>query len=507
MATIDAHTFNNATPFSRNFKVYVIRVWELPNRYNEGEVGTIEVIIEDSQGTRLQVSIPKSLVSKWRGVLVQFQMYIMTNFIVVDNQKGNISRGKTIRELLNVEKIDDSALFDMIGEVVGKEDPKELITSKGKETKRLTVILEDLENNRIGCTIFGEMVDQLLRHMQDGRVEPLIVVVQYFKATRWNGKTSVQSHFDISQLHIDSNLKDVAEFRSRLLGGEPSSSVRISQVPSKTAWSGVEELKQGAVSVKTIEEVLIQHEEGPAWIAASIVAINVTKDDWFYKSCRKCPKKVETPIGNRYECGKCDHTHGSAALRFKVEVMVFDGTGSIRLLLWDKETSMLCGKRAEQIMEDDVIVGDEYPKTLDNMMEKRVLFKINIKEANINQFDHVYTVMKICDDEDIIDKNLPKELSTNLPSNVSEDGCNNYLEISENVANLKTDCDTESSMDVVEECISSLKYKTPSKNITNGLKNSPLSLNEDEEEGQLSTNRFSRKMGKRQKCVNLDADI
>ncbi|XP_020967116.1 uncharacterized protein LOC107615366 isoform X2 [Arachis ipaensis] len=158
-------------------------------------------------------------------------------------------------------------------------------------------------------------------------------------------------------------------------------------------------------------------------------------------------------------------------------------------------------------MEDDVIVGDEYPKTLDNMMDKRVLFKINIKEANINQFDHVYMVMKICDDEDIIDKNLPKELSTNLPSNVSEDGCNNYLEILENVANLKTDCDTESSMDVVEECISSLKYNTPPKKITNGLKNSPLSLNEDEEEGQLSTNRFSRKMGKRQKCVNFDADM
>ncbi|QHN77234.1 uncharacterized protein DS421_19g650880 [Arachis hypogaea] len=243
--------------------------------------------------------------------------------------------------------------------------------------------------------------------------------------------------------------------------------------------------------------------EDPAWIAASIVAINVTKDDWFYKSCKKCPKKVETPIGNRYECGKCGHTHGSAALRFKVEVMVFYGTGSIRLLLWDKETSMLL----KCFICLQVIVGDEYPKTLDNMMDKRVLFKINIKEANINQFDHVYMVMKICDDEDIIDKNLPKELSTNLPSNVSEDGCNNYLEILENVANLKTDCDTESSMDVVEECISSLKYNTPPKKITNGLKNSPLSLNEDEEEGQLSTNRFSRKMGKRQKCVNFDADM
>ncbi|QHO06164.1 Replication protein A 70 kDa DNA-binding subunit E [Arachis hypogaea] len=463
------------------------------------------------QGTRLQVSIPKSLVSKWRGVLVQFQMYIMTNFVVVDNQKGNISRGKyllffshrtivshvenpsfllnafrfkTIRELLYAERIDDSALFDMIGEVVGKEDPKEFITSKGKETKRLAIILKGLKNNRIGCTIFGEMVDQLLQHMQDGRVEPLIVVVQYFKATRWNGKTSIQSHFDMSQLHIDPTLKMLLN-----LG------------------VGAEELKQGAVSVKIVEEVLIQYEEGPAWIAATIVAINVTKDDWFYKSCRKCPKKVEIPIENRYECGKCGHTHGSTALRFKVEVMVFDRTSSICLLLWDKETSMLCGKRAEQIMEDHVIMGDEYPKTLDNMMDKRVLFKINIKEANINQFDHVYIVMKICDDEDIIDKNLPKELFTNLPSNVSENGCNNYLEISGNVANLKTDCDIESSMDVVEECISSLKYQTPSKRITNVLKNSSPSLDEHEEEGQLSTNRFSRQMGNRQKCVNLDADI
>ncbi|RYR14098.1 hypothetical protein Ahy_B04g070743 [Arachis hypogaea] len=233
----------------------------------------------------------------------------------------------------------------------------------------------------------------------------------------------------------------------RLLGGVPSSFASISQ-------------------------------EGPAWISASIVVINVTKDDWFYKSCRKYPKKVETPIENRYECGKCGHTHGSAALRFKVEVMVFDGSGSIRFLLWDKETSMLSGKRDEQIMEDNVIVGDEYPKTFDNVMDKRVPFKINIKEPNINQFDHA-----------------------------QENGCNNYLEISGNVANLKTDCDTESSMDVFEECISSLKYKTPSKIITNELKNSFSGLNENEKEDQLSSNKFSRKMGKRQNCVNLDADI
>ncbi|RYR20193.1 hypothetical protein Ahy_B03g065283 [Arachis hypogaea] len=94
---------------------------------------------------------------------------------------------KIISELLTADKIDNSELFDMIGEMVGKHDPRELVTSKGKEIKWLVVVLQDLENNRINCTLFGEMVDEILPHLEDGRLEPFIVVIQYFKAIRWNG--------------------------------------------------------------------------------------------------------------------------------------------------------------------------------------------------------------------------------------------------------------------------------------------------------------------------------
>lgn len=56
---------------------------------------------------------------------------------------------------------------------------------------------------------------------------------------------------------------------------------------------------------------------------------------------------------------------------------------------------------------------DEYPHTLDNMMDKKVLFKLNVKAANVKQYDPVYTVMKVCDDEDTISKNLPMTLVDN----------------------------------------------------------------------------------------------
>ncbi|XLR56647.1 hypothetical protein S83_007319, partial [Arachis hypogaea] len=39
-------------------------------------------------------------------------------------------------------------------------------------------------------------------------------------------------------------------------------------------------------------------------------------------------------------------------------------------------------------------------------------------ETNIEQYDQVYTVSKVCDDEDIIEKNLPKESNTNSSVNL-----------------------------------------------------------------------------------------
>ncbi|RYQ80936.1 hypothetical protein Ahy_Scaffold1g107002 isoform B [Arachis hypogaea] len=360
----------------------------------------MELVLQDSKGHRLQASIPKPLVKKWKDVIVEFQMYTMKNFVVLDNTTYpkvtpdkyilvfshrtrvhhvehpsfplDAFRLKSFKELLNADKLDDSELIDIIGEVVGKEDPRDLVTSKGVETKRLAIILQDLDNNKISCALFGKMVDELLPHLHDGRVEPLIVVLQYFKPNRWNGKTSVQSHFYVSKLHINDGLKEVVGFRNR-----------------------------------------------------------------------KCPKKVDTPIGNRYECTRCGHTHGCASLRFKVQVMVHDGTGSITLLLWDKETSQLCGKKAEQVMEDDVIGDDAYPPTFDNMMDRKVLFKINVKSANIKGFDQIYTVMKICDDEDIIEKNMPKEIAESTSTFFTEIGGNNSLDMSENIVNIKSDTDPQ----------------------------------------------------------------
>ncbi|RYR47677.1 uncharacterized protein LOC107607840 [Arachis ipaensis] len=422
----------------------------------------------------------------------------MTNFIVFDHkykEKNGVSRMvltfsqrtlvnhvkkpifpleafylKSYVDLLTADKLPDSEMFNLIRKVVGKEDPRDLITSKGKETKRLVIILQDLE---INCILFGELVDHLLPHLEEERAEPLIVVLQYFKATRWNGKTSVQSNFEISKVHINPELTEVIQFKSKLSSPAASNPTRISQVSSPNAWSALDELKHRSVAIKTIEEALNSMEEGPIWILGTIVSINAGKDDWFYKSCRRCPKKVETPIENRYECGKCGHTHGTVALRYKLE-----GVGE-----------------------------DDYPQLLDNMMDKRVLFKLNVKSGNIKQYDPVYTVMKICDDEDIIMKNMPESLPNKLAINEDDHDYSNLVDISGIVVNLTSNTDTHLTMNFTEESVSSLKFKTPAKRTISGVKIGNININLIEEEGQNSTNRLRSKGTKKLKSQLNDSDV
>ncbi|KAL4365303.1 hypothetical protein AHAS_Ahas07G0092600 [Arachis hypogaea] len=127
---------------------------------------------------------------------------------------------KPIVELLRADKIDNSILINIIGEVVGKENPREFITSEGRETKRLTILIEGID---IGCMLFGDMVDQILPYLEEERMEPLIVIAQCFKL-------------------------------SKRLSGKLANSARISQVSSHDLRFGADELKKGNVVVKTIEE-------------------------------------------------------------------------------------------------------------------------------------------------------------------------------------------------------------------------------------------------------------
>ncbi|MED6156576.1 hypothetical protein PIB30_015675 [Stylosanthes scabra] len=90
--------------------------------------------------------------------------------------------------------------------------------------------------------------------------------------------------------------------------------------------------------------------------------------------------------------------------RYKVEVMACDSTGCITLLLWEREVKMLRGKSSEKL-KGEVVEGDnDYPPSLNKLLEKKLLIKIHVQSSSIIDSDPVYPVIKIVEDGELIEK-------------------------------------------------------------------------------------------------------
>ncbi|KAF3660806.1 hypothetical protein FXO38_12033 [Capsicum annuum] len=110
--------------------------------------------------------------------------------------------------------------------------------------------------------------------------------------------------------------------------------------------------------------------------------------------------------------------------RYKLQVRVMDGTDFISLLLWDREGTKLIGKSATQLkgqIDETTDSNDDgaYLVELDTILDKNALFKVAVKSYNVEQQVEVYTVLKICDDEELTKQFKPSSRDDDFPEEES----------------------------------------------------------------------------------------
>ncbi|RYQ82705.1 hypothetical protein Ahy_B10g101276 [Arachis hypogaea] len=385
--TVDLIADLNATKLSWSLVVGVVRLYEFPSQWNENEVFSLEMVLQDVKGDRIHATISKPALEAFRHQIKEHAIYKMQNFIVTTNNgkvrttphKYKLSfytktEFRPFAELESNGASDENLLFDYIGEVVGKEEARGIITRTGHQSKRIALQLEDLDKNKIKCTLFGELVDQVLPQLERDDGEPFILVVQLFKTNVYLNSLNIQRYYFPSQ--------------------------RITQLQIQPQYSATDEINAGIVPLKTIEEVLNMQQEMSCWIIANIVSLEVGKDDWCYTSCKTCPKKV-VESKDRYWCDHCRRVGFKAMLR--LQIIVTDGTGCLKLIVWNKEAEQMVGKLADKVNE--ICMWEKtnsYPKYLDNVIDKRFLFKLNITYKNINAIEGVYSVTKLSDEDFLI---------------------------------------------------------------------------------------------------------
>ncbi|XP_061367876.1 uncharacterized protein LOC133310900 [Gastrolobium bilobum] len=110
--------------------------------------------------------------------------------------------------------------------------------------------------------------------------------------------------------------------------------------------------------------------------------------NWWYKSCKKCPFSVSEDFEKWY-CKNCKKYWEDYYLRFSVQVRVVDNTDSASFLLFDRDCVSLLGMSPAELRELHFKRGadlDQFPEELNVLNEKSMLFKLNIKQKDLNLY-------------------------------------------------------------------------------------------------------------------------
>ncbi|RYR25901.1 hypothetical protein Ahy_B02g059932 [Arachis hypogaea] len=157
-----------------------------------------------------------------------------------------------------------------------------------------------------------------------------------------------------------------------------------------------DEMSRGTTSIKLMEEVLNLDHETSWSIVGTIVSVNVGLKDWFNVSCNTCSKKVQ-PNKDRYWCDHYRKVGFNGTLRYRLAVILTDGTSCIKVALWNSEAKAIVEKSA------NTYLGSLYPKAFDAIIERKYLFKLSVTSRNIRSIGQAYNVVKLSDDESLIE--------------------------------------------------------------------------------------------------------
>ncbi|XP_020979366.1 uncharacterized protein LOC110271971 [Arachis ipaensis] len=322
----------------------------------------METVLVDENRCKIQASVKKQLINRFRDVIVEGEVHRMAYFGVVPNQSGYRATEHEFKlaflhrttvigvndniiprtcfsvypftELLKIT--DDHPYFvDVIGLLTSVGEEKEY-AREGKIVKMIVVELasKDLTMRR---TLFGEYVDQMNHFLGSGYVEQPVVILQLAKIKVFRGQVGLQNVMHATKILFNPDIHEVLEFKKSMI-------------------------EQGI------------HGTQPLFIANESKIVSLEDD--FMRLTRICT--IEDLQDNN-----------EVYIGFRIKIAIEDETAHGIFVLFDREASYL-------------IKSDTYPIGFRELIGKKVLLKIDTKPVGVDKYFGTFRVKRVCDDAAII---------------------------------------------------------------------------------------------------------
>ncbi|KAL3615379.1 hypothetical protein CASFOL_041040 [Castilleja foliolosa] len=412
----DLHSSSNAWAI----KARVVRLYKQPSFANKNELGSVEMVIHDQEGVRIHVTMRPNIYEKFKKILFEGDVYMIKNFFVIENRNSwrttnNVQKLAFFRtsvmapydaafprhmynitpldQLQHDQDIDVSLLRDVMGRVISYQKPFE-----GLKSKRMDFRIQDADNNQMSCTLWAEYIDDLLPILEENTDKPVVVCIQFARVLKFATEVKVSNTFHVTKVTVNEESDVFMEFMNRLTVNDNGV---FNKMLTNTNYTIYEEFTKGKARVRTISYLKELMDDEHYWIDATVVDIENARDLW-YSACKRCVRKLVTEPGTK-SCVNCSEENPIDNPKFKLQVMVFDKTCNARLLLWNKACELLIGKSAAQLKGVYGECSDAIPKEIeDAVMDKRVLFEINLSTYKNVQGVACYTVSRCAYDDEIM---------------------------------------------------------------------------------------------------------
>ncbi|KAK2454686.1 replication protein A 70 kDa DNA-binding subunit [Trifolium repens] len=421
-------------------QVRVINLWTTPDRNNPAEDGAIHMIFLDQDCGKIHATVRKDLIPLFKDEIREGCTYVFERFMVAKNDvafrstlhkhKLNFMRRTKVFRISGTEipqnhfdfmpfdeilsKTNEDQLLDVIGHVVEKNDIKET-EKNGKISKIIDATLEDLEGNRIHCTLWDDYALLMQRFLDTHDPSlPVVIIIQLCKLKKYLGVMGISNAFYGTKLMLNADIPEVTDYIQRMNDANVELTQVLSQVSGPAVLSVADDLMQ--TRRMTIEDLIESTEKCYGTVLAWACEID-NESGWFYQACTKCASRI-TFMGGQLYCVKCNMPR-TAIPRFKVNLQVMDDTGSITFIMFDRVVTQFIGRTSQDLL-DTMNRGsnsDAYPHELDVFVNKRMLFKVEVTDANLFRNWRGYTVKKLSYDEEVINR-----FTTLYGINLGDDG-------------------------------------------------------------------------------------
>ncbi|KAF5795740.1 putative nucleic acid-binding, replication factor A [Helianthus annuus] len=358
--------------------------------------------------------------------------------------------------------VPENKSIDVIGFVADVKDLKKFKTARGKDTKKLNVIIQDLEMDSIYLSLWDSYTDRILEHWENSEQHGVIVFILQFATLKYFGRFGyVNSCFNVSKLFINSDVDEMTSFRNRLITNSAASSCSSQSFRLSGIFLSLYDEYVVRSEFNNIAEVNLNQAK-PVVVVGTVQMISEDLP-WYYFACKACNKKVFQKVNNDtptvgvlvdeeevYECktATCKDTVIQYTQRLKIPLTVKDSSGTVSLTLFDRDACRILKTIAANLIEKHVAGGDKvlYPDEFEALLGKKIAFKIDISEFNIENNFWFFGVSKLTDDEDIIFE-LEKK-ANNIEVEKSASLNNRFTDMdSEDTVNLNDDNSTDVIME------------------------------------------------------------